>query len=49
MEFFENKLENYNFGIVKHAAASRLDRLEDSYIYSTDADTKGLNRYKVIK
>lgn len=49
IECFDKKLDNYEFGVVKHVASCRLSRAEDFYIYSTDADTKGLNRYKVMK
>ena len=46
---FPNKLFSYSFGVVKHVNAANLDRVEDFYVYSTQADTKGLNRYKVKK
>ena len=46
---FGDKLKNYDFGVVKHVSAVKLDRTEDFYIYITQADTKGLNRYKVSK
>ena len=49
LENFTDKLNNYNFGVVKHVAPTSLDRTEDFYIYSTEADIKGLNRYKVTK
>ena len=47
IEYFDDKLKCYNFGIIKKVSPYRLDRLEDFYIWSTDADTIGLNRYKV--
>ena len=46
---FGHKLNNFDFGIVKHVSAVKLDRMEDFYIFQTKADTKGLNRYKVSK
>ena len=46
-ENFGDKLNNYNFGIIKSAPPERLDRIEDFYIYTTDAEILGLNRYKV--
>ena len=30
LEYFDQKLNNYEFGIVKHVTPSRLDRVEDS-------------------
>ena len=48
LSHFEKKLENYDFGIVKHVTPMQLDRVEDSYIFKTEADIKGLNRYKVM-
>jgi hypothetical protein len=47
VEKFEDKLLNFNFGIVKHVSPGLLDKWEDFYIWKTDADIKGLNRYKV--
>ncbi len=49
LEKFDLKLENFNFGVVKKVCPRQLDRVEDYYIYCTDADTKGLNRYLVTK
>jgi hypothetical protein len=46
-EAFDSKLSSYDFGIVKSVSPIQLNRTEDSYIYKTEADTKGLNRYKV--
>ena len=45
MKFFF--IDYFSFGIIKKVSPYRLDRLEDFYIWSTDADTIGLNRYKV--
>ena len=47
VENFNEKLLNYDFGIVKKVSPQNLNRSEDYYIYKTKADTKGLNRYKV--
>jgi hypothetical protein len=47
VEKFNEKLNNFNFGIVKMVAPSRLDKAEDYFIWATEADSKGLNRYKV--
>ncbi len=49
LETFEQKLENFKFGVVKQVCPSQLDRVEDYYIFSTKADTQGLNRYQVVK
>ena len=49
IEHFGDKLNNFKFGVVKHINADKLDRVEDYYIYITQADTTGLNRYKVSK
>ena len=49
LEHFENKLLNYDFGVVKHVNPTALDRAEDFYIFVTEADLKGLNRYKLSK
>ena len=46
---FGDKLINFDFGVVKHVAPTRLDRVEDYYIFVTQADLRGLNRYKVTK
>ena len=46
-EAFDSKLSSYDFGIVKSVSPIELNRTEDSYIFKTEADTKGLNRYKV--
>ena len=43
---FPDKLLNYDIGIIKAVSPHDLDRLEDFYIYSTKAETMGLNRYK---
>ena len=44
-----SKLHNFSFGIIKHCSPQHLNREEDFYIYATKAETKGLNRYKVVK
>ena len=49
IEKFPEKLLNFEFGIVKQVSPQNLDRVEDYYIYNTNADIKGLNRYKVAK
>ena len=46
-ENFDKKLLNFDFGVVKSVSPMQLNRVEDSYIFKTEADTKGLNRYKV--
>jgi hypothetical protein len=46
---FNDKLLNYDIGIIKSVSPQSLDRTEDFYIFETEADTKGLNRYKVAK
>ena len=48
-DFVNEKLNNFDFGIVKHVAPMQLDRSEDYYIFQTEADIKGLNRYKAVK
>jgi hypothetical protein len=48
-EYFQDKLLCFDFGVVKHVNPIQLDRVEDYYIFMTEADTKGLNRYKVTK
>ena len=49
LEKFENKLKSFKFGIIKKVSPFRLDITEDFYIYTTNADTIGLNRYKVSR
>ena len=41
-------LSNYNVVLLESANADNLRRRESFYIWSTDADIKHLNRYKVI-
>ena len=45
---FDQKLFNYNFGILKSCSPKDLNRLEDFYVYITKADAISLNRYKVL-
>ncbi len=47
--YFGDKLNNFDFGVVKAVDAMQLDRVEDCFIYVTKADSVGLNRYKVSK
>ena len=46
---FGEKLECFDFGVVDHVSPEQLNRREDFYIYITNADKYGLNRYKVSK
>ena len=46
---FKDKLLNYDIGIVQSVSPHALNKTEDYYIFETEADTKGLNRYKVAK
>ena len=46
---FDTKLKNYELGIIKQVKPCMLDRSEDYYIFKTQADLHGLNRYKVNK
>ncbi len=46
---FGDKLTNFDFGVVKGVSPLQLHRCEDFYIYRTDADIRGLNRYKVSR
>ena len=46
---FNDKLLNYDIGIIKSVSPHDLDRQEDFYIYSTKAETMGLNRYKCAR
>ena len=48
-EHFSEKLNNFNFGVVRVVSPMQLDRAEDCYIYITEADSLGLNRYKVSR
>jgi hypothetical protein len=47
--YFEQGLANYHIGVIRSSAAMRLDFFEDFYVRKTKADTRGLNRYKVLK
>ena len=49
LDNFGQKLENFKFGVVKQVDLRQLDRVEDYYIYSTNADKQGLNRYLVAR
>ena len=46
-EHFHYELDNFKAGIVKSVSPQELDRAEDFYVVATQADTMGLNRYKV--
>ena len=46
-EHFHCELDNFKAGIVKSVSPQELDRAEDFYVVATQADTMGLNRYKV--
>ena len=48
-EYFHEKLNNFDFGVVKQVSSQNLNRCEDFYIWHTKADKDGLNRYKVSK
>ena len=45
---FNDKLRNFDIGIVRMCSADLLNRLEDYFIYSSKADVISLNRYKVL-
>ena len=47
--FFEQGLANYDIGVIRSSAPMKLDLLEDIYVRKTKAETRGLNRYKVLK
>ena len=47
-ENFDNKLQNYDLGIIKSTSPLDLDRCEDYYIELTKAHLS-LNRYKVTR
>ena len=47
-ESFDNKLRNYELGIIKSASPLDLDRCEDYYLEYTKAHLS-LNRYKVTQ
>ena len=46
-EHFNLKLDNFRVGVVKSTSPGDLDRAEDFFVVATEADIKGLNRYKV--
>ena len=46
---FGEKLYNFDFGVVKEVDPLKLDRCEDYYVFRTEADIRGLNRYKVAR
>ena len=48
-DMFGEKLKNFDFGVVKVVNPLDLDRAEDCLIYTTKADTVGLNRYTCSK
>ena len=48
LDKFPMKLANYSFGVLRHGHPMALARLEDYYVEGTQAETKGLNRYKVM-
>ena len=48
-ENFGDKLNSFDFGIIKSVDPLDLDRAEDCMTYITKADTVGLNRYKVSR
>ena len=45
----EDGLSNFNIAIIESVNAPNLDRRESFYIWSTEADIRHLNRYKVIR
>ena len=47
-QHFDNKLMNYNLGIIKCTSPMDLDRCEDYYLELTKAHLS-LNRYKVTR
>ena len=49
LENFDHKLDNFKFGVVRQVDPRQLDRVEDFYIFSTNADIQGLNRYLVAR
>ena len=40
--------DNYRVVILAHSNPQSLDRIENRFVFETDADTKHLNRYKPI-
>ena len=49
LEKFDLRLENFKFGVVRQVDPRHLDRVEDYYIFLTNADIDGLNRYLVAR
>ena len=47
-EHFDQKLDNFDLGIIRSARARNLERCEDYYIWETRADIVGLNRNKPV-
>ena len=47
-EHFHQKLDNFRVGVIKSTSPGDLDRAEDFFVVATEADIKGLNRYKVM-
>ena len=47
-EHFHHKLDNFRVGVVKSTSPGDLDRAEDFFVVAIEADTRGLNRYKVM-
>ena len=46
---FDEKLDNFEMGIIKQFKPCMLDIAEDFYIYNTKSDIYGINRHKIIK
>ena len=48
VETFQDKLNNFNLGVITSTSPKDLNRKEDFYIYISKADSISLNRIKVI-
>ena len=48
LSHFGEKLDNFDFGIIKKVAPRNLDKAEDFFIFNSRSDILGLNRYKVL-
>ena len=48
IETFQDKLNNFNLGVITSTSPKDLNRKEDFYIYISKADSISLNRIKVI-
>ena len=48
-EYVDDGLSNFNVVILESTNAINLNRRESFYIWSTEADIRHLNRYKVVK